>query len=132
MTFVLDASVAIACVIPDEASKRATAVLGRLTKTHAVVPSLWTYEVASALQSATRRGRATEADAAVVLRCLAGLPLTRLEPEAARLMEIAQSTGLSVYDSSYLALSMSRGLPLATFDDRLAAAAVRAGVKILA
>ena len=98
MTFVLDASVAIACVIPDEASKRATAVLGRLTKTHAVVPRLWSYEVASALQSATRRGRVTEADAAVPRRSLVGLPFMRVDPEPARLIEIARMTGLSVYD----------------------------------
>ena len=47
-------------------------------------------------------------------------------------MEIAQMTGLTVFDGSYLALSMSRGLPLATFDGRLAAAAVKAGVQMLA
>lgn len=132
MTFVLDASVVVACVIPDETSKRAAAVLARLTKTHAIVPSLWSYEVASALHNAARRGRVTEADAAIALRSLVGLPLTHMEPEPARLMEIAQSTGLTVYDSSYLALSISRGLPLATFDDRLAAAAVKAGVQMLA
>lgn len=131
MTFVLDASVALACVMPDETSKRAAAMLGRLTKTHAIVSSLWTYEVASALHNATRRGRMTEADAVVALRSLVGLPLTHIEPEPARLMEIAQMTGLTVFDGSYLALSMSRGLPLATFDDRLAAAAVKAGVQML-
>lgn len=118
--------------MPDETSKRATAVLGRLTKTYAIVPSLWTYEVASALLNAARRGRMTEFDAAVALRSLVGLPLTHVEPEPVRLMEIAQSTGLTVYDSSYLALSMSRGLPLATLDDRLAAAAVKAGIQMLA
>jgi predicted nucleic acid-binding protein len=105
VTFVLDASVAIACALSDESSERAAAVLSRLT--------------------------ATEADAAVALRSLVGLPITSMEPEPASLLSIAQSTGLSVYDSSYLALSLSRGLPLATFDDRLAAAAVKAGVAIL-
>ncbi|NQW73285.1 MAG: type II toxin-antitoxin system VapC family toxin [Actinobacteria bacterium] len=132
MTFVLDASVVVACVMPDETSQRATAVLGRLTKTHAIVPSLWSYEVASAIHNAARRGRMTEADAALALRSLVNLPLTHVEPEPTRLIEIAQMTGLTVYDSSYLALSMSRGLPLATFDDRLAAAAIKAGVQILA
>ena len=76
MTFVLDASVAIAGEKPDESSQRAEAVLSRLTATHAVVPSLWIYEVASALRSAESRGRITEADSVLALRSLSALPLT--------------------------------------------------------
>ena len=131
MTFVLDASVAIAGVIPDESSQRAEAVLSRLTATHAVVPSLWIYEVASALRSAESRGRITEADSVLALRGLSALPLTTAEPDIRHVAETARAFGLSVYDASYLALSMSRGLPLATLDTRLAAAAVSAGVALL-
>ncbi len=98
MTFVLDASVVVACVVIDETSTRAAAVLGELTKSHAVVPSLWDFEVASALHNVARRGRMTEADAAVPRRSLVGLPLMRVDPEPARLIEIARMTGLSVYD----------------------------------
>lgn len=131
MSFVLDASVAIAGVLPDENSQRAEAVLSRLTTTHGIVPSLWIYEVASALRSAHSRGRLTESDSVLALRSLAALPLTTAEPDVRHVVETARAFELSVYDSSYLALSLSRGLPLATFDRRLAAAAVRAGVALL-
>lgn len=131
MTFVLDASAAIAGVLPDESSQRAEAVLSRLTATRAVVPSLWIYEVASALRSAEFRERLSEADSALALRSLAALPLTTAEPDMRHVVETARAFGLSVYDASYLALSMSRGIPLATFDARLAAAAVSAGVALL-
>lgn len=67
MTFVLDASVAIAGVLPNESSQRAEGVLSRLTATHAVVPSLWIYEVASALRSAEFRERLSEADSVLAL-----------------------------------------------------------------
>lgn len=46
-------------------------------------------------------------------------------------VETARAFGLSVYDAGYLALSMSRGIPLATFDARLVAAALGAGVALL-
>ena len=131
MTFVLDASAAIAGVLPDESSQRAEAVLSRLTATRAVVPSLWIYEVASALRSAEFRERLSEADSVLALRSLAALPLTTAEPDMRHVVETARAFGLSVYDASYLALSMSRGLPLATIDARLAAAGVSAGVALL-
>lgn len=133
MTFVLDASVSIAGVLPDESSQRAAVALSRLTATAtvAVVPSLWIYEAASALRSAESRGRITEADSVLALRSLSALPLTSAEPDIRPVAETARAFGLSVYDASYLALSMSRGLPLATLDTRLAAAAVSAGVALL-
>ena len=39
-------------------------------------------------------------------------------------------SGLTAYDVSYLLLARDRGLPLATFDGELAAAARTAGVEL--
>ena len=56
MAFVLDCSVAMARVFPDEASKATTQLRGSLTDGRAFVPSLWPVEVGSALLAGTCRG----------------------------------------------------------------------------
>jgi predicted nucleic acid-binding protein len=43
-------------------------------------------------------------------------------------LHLARSHRLSVYDATYLELALRHGLPLATLDDALAAAATAAGV----
>ncbi|MSO27199.1 MAG: PIN domain-containing protein [Candidatus Nanopelagicales bacterium] len=48
-----------------------------------------------------------------------------------RLIDVARERDLSVYDSSYLALALDRGLPLITFDSRLGEAATAAGVHLI-
>ena len=42
------------------------------------------------------------------------------------------SHNLSAYDAAYLELAIRRGLPLATLDDKLKAAAQAVGVKLYA
>jgi predicted nucleic acid-binding protein len=44
---------------------------------------------------------------------------------------VARAQNLTTYDAAYLELAMRRGLPLATRDRPLKAAAKRVGVKIL-
>jgi predicted nucleic acid-binding protein len=43
---------------------------------------------------------------------------------------LARSQGISAYDAAYLELAMRRGLPLATLDGKLEAAARAVGVSI--
>ncbi|MEI9478624.1 MAG: type II toxin-antitoxin system VapC family toxin [Deltaproteobacteria bacterium] len=63
MDWVLDASIALAWALPDEASDQADRFLSRVTAKDVLwVPSLWWYEVANALVVAERRKRLTEAD----------------------------------------------------------------------
>jgi predicted nucleic acid-binding protein len=45
-------------------------------------------------------------------------------------LETARAHDLSAYDAVYLDLAAFRGLPLATLDDRLAAACRAAGVEV--
>lgn len=57
MTFVLDCSVAIAWVFPDEASEATGRLRDSLVDGRAFVPSLWPVEVGSVLLVAAQRGR---------------------------------------------------------------------------
>ena len=125
MTFILDASVALAMVLPDEGTPVAQRLLSAVVRDEAIVPSLWHYEVASGLHNAAVRGRLSQVDG------LCRLPLRIDRPDPVHLIDLSRELGLSVYDSSYLSLCLKERAPIATLDGRLAEAARAAGVSVL-
>jgi predicted nucleic acid-binding protein len=131
-TFVLDCSLTVAWFFEDETNSYAQAVEDSLPTAAAIVPTLWPLEVANALLMGERRKRATEAKVTTFLSLLTALPITLDEETASRAwqhsLHLARSHRLSVYDATYLELSLRHGLPLATLDDKIAAAAAAAGV----
>jgi predicted nucleic acid-binding protein len=130
--FVLDCSVTMAWYFKDEANAYAKAVRKSLGGLDAVVPGLWPLEVANILVQGERRQRSTEADASKWLGYLQMLPIRVDDETAARawseILHIARSYDLSAYDASYLELAIRLGLPLASLDSELKAAAASAGV----
>jgi predicted nucleic acid-binding protein len=135
MAFVLDASVALAWVLPDETSAAADLVLTRLTEEGSVVPEVWPLEVANALLTARRRGRLALAEVGRAVAALRMLPL-EVDTETHRkalseMLEVATARDLSAYDAAYLELARRRELPLATLDLRLRAACRATGVEVI-
>lgn len=132
-SFVIDASVAMAWCFEDEASAAADAVLQRLGRDEAVVPSLWHLEVTNVLLVAERRGRVTEAQASRFLGLLGRLPIRSDEAPAdvTSILAAGRRHGLSAYDAAYLVLAERLAAPLATLDEGLATAARAAGVELL-
>jgi predicted nucleic acid-binding protein len=130
--FVLDCSLTMAWYFEDEDHPYANAVRKSLSKVEAAVPGLWPLEVANILAIGERRGRSTEAEASKWLKYLQMLPIRVDDETAARawsdILRIARSHDLSTYDASYLELALRSGLPLASLDDGLKAAADSAGV----
>ena len=47
------------------------------------------------------------------------------------LIAAARQSGLTAYDAAYFELALGRNLPLATLDDRMRAAAQRAGIELI-
>ncbi|MDP9369320.1 MAG: type II toxin-antitoxin system VapC family toxin [Chloroflexota bacterium] len=136
MPFVLDASVTLAWLIEGEATSYSSAVLDRLRDEGAVVPAVWPLEVANALLMGERRGRVSMAEVTRATELLTDLPIT-LHPVDVSLawgptLALARQQAITVYDAIYLELAVREGLPLATQDARLRAAAERAGVEVLA
>ncbi len=136
MECVIDCSLALAWVLPDEASARAERLLDRLPpETVLRVPGLWWYELSNALIVAQRRNRLVDADRRRVLDLFKSLPIeTDLDIGAelsARLQGLAHRYALSAYDAAYLDLAQRLGLGLGTIDRPLAAAARKAGVRVL-
>ncbi len=136
MDWVLDCSLALAWVLPDETSARAEKFLAQVsTKNILWVPALWWYEISNALVNARLRYRLAEADSMRAVELYGTLPIeTDLDlgsDTAWRFQALAREYSLSAYDAAYLELAQRRGLGLATLDRHLMMAARKAGVKIL-
>ena len=134
MTFVLDCSVTMAWVFPDEATLETARLRDALTDGRAFVPAPWPIEVANVLLVATRRGRIAETDWPRIWRNLEALPIT-IEPVSIprirrTVLDVASAHRLSVYDATYLELAIRMRLPLATLDRALADAAQAVGLGV--
>ena len=105
---VVDASVALKWALDDETAidcavaLRDDALRGRHTM---VAPSLWVYEVANGLRSATRRGRLTADEGARALEHMLGIGVVLADPEPRAVLTTAADLGVSVYDAAYAALA---------------------------
>jgi predicted nucleic acid-binding protein len=130
--FVLDGSVTLAWYFADEQDAYADEVATSLASSAAVVPAMWPLEIANAILMGERRQRGTMAKASVWLRFLRSLPITVDDETHVRAwgdtLDLARNHRLTAYDAAYLELSLRRGLPLATLDNKLKAAAKAAGV----
>ncbi|HEX7592236.1 MAG TPA: type II toxin-antitoxin system VapC family toxin [Candidatus Limnocylindrales bacterium] len=135
MSFVLDASIALAWCFGDESSPAADLALGRLATEEALVPSIWPLEVANGLRTAGRRGRLDMADLPRMRDLLVALPIRvetiDLAAALGEVSDLARSLELTAYDAAYLALAAKRGLALATIDENLKRACRTAGVKLV-
>lgn len=130
MTLVIDASVALALVIPDEQSEWAEEVMSVVARTSARAPMLWEYEVTSGLRTAERRGRISAQDVDDAVAVLSRLPIRLEQPSAQALLRLSREYALTAYDAAYLAVAVRHGLPVATHDRALAAAALAEGVAL--
>jgi predicted nucleic acid-binding protein len=135
MSLVLDCSVTLAWLLPDEDAASAQAVLDRVAASRAWVPSLWRLEVANSLQSAVRRRRIDAAFRDASLDDL-GLLNIQADPDTAGFawrdtLQLSDACGLTVYDAAYLELALRLGLPLATHDAQLRRAATYQDVVLL-
>jgi predicted nucleic acid-binding protein len=100
----------------------------------ALVPALWYTEIANTLLVAERQRVATEQDTSTFQADIAQLALVMdlTSPQATQssVLAIGRMSQLSGYDATYLELAIRRGADLATFDQKLAAAARAAGVRV--
>jgi len=131
--FVVDSSLTMAWYLEDEHDDYADATHAALIGgAEALVPPLWPYEVANGFRMAERRRRVQAAEIPRVLALLAPLPIrvqvTAHERAHREVLALALQEGLTCYDAAYLELAMREGLPLATLDGQLKAAAARVGV----
>jgi predicted nucleic acid-binding protein len=135
--FVLDASVALAWFVNDPLPIYALQIKQFMESgKKAMVPDLWTLEMANGFRMAERRGKLTVEQTDHGLRQLeiitvSGIQINREVASIREQLAIARACQLTAYDAVYLELARREGLPLATLDKGLRAAAAKAGVALL-
>jgi predicted nucleic acid-binding protein len=132
---VIDASSVLAWCFEDEGGPEADALIERVAAGGAAVPGLWALELANGLVMGERRGRIRPAESAAFVAMIEELPIAADPATGVRALHetlsLAREHRLSAYDAAYLELAMRLGLPLATGDRSLRAAAKRVGVELL-
>jgi predicted nucleic acid-binding protein len=131
---VLDASTAIGWMVDEPGPRISLTALHLLQSgTIGVVPDLWYYEISNALITAERRGRASQqvvsSHVSDIERLAAFLEVSPTTPSA--LIAAARQSGLTAYDAAYFELALRRSLPLATLNNKMRAAAQKAGIELL-
>lgn len=136
MRFVLDASVALGWAIDRPVPTFAAKILSGLQSGDvATVPALWHLEIASALAVAERRGTVDRLRGDLLIQGFAEMLRGPIEthPDVitiSRALTAARALGLTPYDATYVLVADELGLPLATLDKTLQAAATKAGIKL--
>ncbi|HET9406459.1 MAG TPA: type II toxin-antitoxin system VapC family toxin [Candidatus Sulfotelmatobacter sp.] len=135
MSLVIDSSIALAWIYFDETTEPVRKVYERLIQGSAWVPALWRLEVANVLETGVRRKRHHAAFRDSTLADLSLLPI-QLDPETdthawSETLKLAVKHQLTLYDGAYLELALRRGLPLASLDQDLRAAAKAENLALL-
>ncbi|CAD5372207.1 Ribonuclease VapC [Rubrivivax sp. A210] len=128
---VIDASYALACVMPDE--QRPAGMRGVLGS-ELVAPFIWPLEVASAMRNGVRRRRFDLALARGLCSHLAALEVELVSPrvnDPLRHLELSTTHDLTPYDALYIDMALSRRCPMASHDARLVDAARGLGIEVL-
>lgn len=134
--FVLDASVTLAWCFPEEATPYTERMLDLMRNgAGATTPMIWPLEVSNVIRLSERRGRITLEEGERLIRFAHGLSirvkLAHLDDIFGPIADLARSERLTVYDATYVHLAKVEGLPLASIDGSLSAAARRQGVEVL-
>src|SRR3954470_18033919 len=111
---VIDASIVLSWLLPDEANDASLSVQKPLPAAERVwVATHWRLEVANSLCMAERRKRLDATGIAQAVALFTQLPV-RIDPETnnracAETLSLARQHTLSVYDAAYLELALRRG-----------------------
>ncbi len=117
---VVDAS-AIAAVLFGE--PEATTVVGQLAGGRLVAPTVLRYEVASIAWKKIRRNPTQRDEFMAAFQLLGRMAVDIADVEHAEALRLADATGLTAYDASYLWLARKLNADLITLDRSLATAA---------
>lgn len=130
MSFVVDASIVAAWLLPDESNELAEQARLAMKSEDALAPDLLLHEIRNILVISERRNRVTADGAARLLAGLRKVPLIVVEMnDDPGILQLAREHRLSGYDATYLALALAQNIALVTLDRKLDAAARAAGLK---
>lgn len=116
---VVDASALAALLF---AEPEAEAIAERLTGARLAAPSLLDYELANVCLTKIRRQPRQREALRAAFRLARRLSIATVAVDHAATLDLAEATGLTAYDASYLWLARALGGELVTLDRKLAAA----------
>lgn len=118
---IIDASVLLSALFPDEAQQQAQAVIRDhvLGQILLAAPTLLTYEITNAVWQGVRRQRISHDQAEEILRTVDGLAIAQESVAWHTILPFAAQFNRSAYDASYLALAHTQNQPFITGDLRL-------------
>lgn len=135
MRFVVDASVVLASFLGEARAGDADLVLDQVSADTCVVPGHWRLEIGNVLTRDYRRKRLSESEVLALAKNGRRLePKVDLDTDDAALNETTRLSlkhSLTAYDAAYLELALREQAELATFDGRLADAALAEGVTLM-
>lgn len=117
MAVVVDASALAAMAFGEPEGTALQAYLHRETL---IAPTILDYELVNVALKKVRRGRASLAQVGLLLAAALHVPVRRLPVPGDEVFALADQTGLTAYDASYLWLARNRDAELVTLDRRLA------------
>jgi len=121
--FVLDCSVTMAWCFEDESNDYTDTILENLQNATAIVPTIWSLEVANVLLLSKKNKRITEVQSASFIDALSALPIIVDQSTTTRAMHsifaLARQSDLTIYDAAYLELAIREKIPLLTLDKGL-------------
>ncbi|KAF0125771.1 MAG: hypothetical protein FD152_2730 [Xanthobacteraceae bacterium] len=135
MSIVIDASITIAALSPDERTDDTERYLDIIATDDAAVPAIWALEIMHVFRRKIARG-VIATDMAAEALAVAQMLNVRVSSVSAAVAfaevgRLSRSHGLTPYDASYLDCALRLERPLATLDQRMRAAAAAEGITIL-
>ncbi|HKM99905.1 MAG TPA: type II toxin-antitoxin system VapC family toxin [Candidatus Binataceae bacterium] len=127
LTRVADASVLAAWFFDEPNRTHAGALLEGF---ELYAPDLLPYELANVAWVKSRQMSAAADKIAEALADAMEFNIFMMPVKAAQLLTVARQLEVTAYDAAYICVARTIGCPIATFDRRLAKAAVRAGLAI--
>lgn len=135
MSLILDSSVTMAYIYGEETTSAVQWVWDQVMDQGAWAPLLWRWEMANVLQTGIRKRRHDPAFRDDTLADLSRLPIRMDAGADATILpacvRLSDRHHLTIYDALYLELALRLGLPLATLDHELQAAAAAENIVTL-
>ena len=128
----LDASVALSWVIPDEGAGAALALrqLAIREATALTVPATFWFEIANALWVSIRRERISSSGAHAALEALQAFGIDTVACSVPACLTAAEGTGLAVYDAAYIVAALGVSGTLWTVDGPMRRVAQGMGLQV--
>src|SRR3989338_8432524 len=121
---VVDASVIVSWLLPEETNGKHEGMLNNIDKMKIHVPSIFEYEFMNILANAEKNKRIDNATAMGIIEIVSQYPIaiessTAVLKENINIFKIARAHDLTTYDAAYLELALRLGVPLITYDKLL-------------